>query len=171
MILLRVKGAGLLAAFAVVLAASAVAQDGPSAAPAAPPAVTAPAEAPPATSAPDASGANGPPSSALHEEMDAEQAKLAEVGRAIARENCARCHAIGMNDTSAHQKAPPFRDVVERYPSEDLAEALAEGIVSGHPDMPVFIFQPPQIEGFIAYLDSLYLEGLPPPPETTGPDK
>ncbi len=170
MILLRVKGAGSLAAFAVVLAASAVAQDGPSAAPAAPPAVTAPAQAPPATSAPDASGANGSPSS-LHEELDEEQSRLAEVGRAIARENCARCHAIGMDDTSAHEKAPPFRDVVERYPSEDLAEALAEGIVSGHPDMPVFIFQPPQIEGFIAYLDSLYLEGLPPPPETTGPDK
>lgn len=105
------------------------------------------------------------------EDIDAEQAKLAEVGRAIAKENCSRCHAIGIDDTSAHENAPPFRLVVERYPSEDLAEALAEGIVSGHPDMPVFVFQPPQIEGFIAYLDTLYLDTLPPPPETTGPDK
>lgn len=104
-------------------------------------------------------------------EIDAEQARLAEVGRAIAKQNCARCHAIEMTDESPHEKAPPFRLVVERYPSEDLAEALAEGIVSGHPDMPVFVFQPPEIEGFIAYLDSLYLEGLGPPPETTGPDK
>ncbi len=86
---------------------------------------------------------------------DDEQAKLAEVGRAIVKEHCARCHAIGMDDKSPHEKAPPFRDVVERYPSEDLAEALAEGIVSGHPDMPVFVFEGPQIEGFIAYLDSL----------------
>ena len=37
----------------------------------------------------------------------------------------------------------------------DLAEALAEGIVSGHPDMPVFVFTPPQIEAFLAYLNSL----------------
>ena len=29
-----------------------------------------------------------------------------------------------------------------RYPIEDLAESLAEGIVSGHPDMPIFVFSP-----------------------------
>lgn len=98
-------------------------------------------------------------------QIDEEQAKLAEIGRAIAEKHCARCHAIGMNDKGAHDKAPPFRDVVERYPSEDLAEALAEGIVSGHPDMPVFVFEMEQIEGFIAYLDSLG------PPTTTGDDK
>lgn len=83
------------------------------------------------------------------------QAKLAAVGLAIVTEKCARCHAIGMDDKSPHEKAPPFRDVVMRYPSENLAEALAEGIVSGHPDMPVFVFVPDEIEGFIAYLDSL----------------
>lgn len=102
---------------------------------------------------------------AAGDQIDEEQAKLAEVGRAIAEQHCARCHAIGMTDTGAHAKAPPFRDVVERYPSEDLAEALAEGIVSGHPDMPVFVFEAAQIEGFIAYLDSLG------PPPTAGPDK
>ncbi|MCB1527687.1 MAG: cytochrome c [Hyphomicrobiaceae bacterium] len=83
------------------------------------------------------------------------QDELAEAGRAIVKDKCARCHAIGMDDTSPHEQAPPFRDVVTRYPSENLAEALAEGIVSGHPDMPVFVFQPEEIEGFIAYLDSL----------------
>ena len=94
----------------------------------------------------------------------AEQAKLAEQGLAIVKDKCARCHAIGMDDNSPHEKAPPFRDVVLRYPSENLAEALAEGIVSGHPDMPVFVFQPEQIEGFIAYLDS-----LSPPPAQAAP--
>ncbi|MGD9783376.1 MAG: cytochrome c [Hyphomicrobiaceae bacterium] len=84
-----------------------------------------------------------------------DQAKLAQVGRVLAEENCKRCHAITMDDTSTHPQAPPFRDVVQRYPSENLAEALAEGIVSGHPDMPVFTFEPDEIEGFIAYLDSL----------------
>ncbi len=76
-------------------------------------------------------------------------------GKALVEEKCAKCHAIGRDDTSPHEKAPPFRDVVEIYPSENLAEALAEGIVSGHPDMPVFKFEPPQIEAFLGYLNSL----------------
>jgi mono/diheme cytochrome c family protein len=80
---------------------------------------------------------------------------IIEKGRALVTEKCARCHAIGADDKSPHEKAPPFRDVVEIYPSENLAEALAEGIVSGHPDMPVFKFDPPEIEAFLGYLNSL----------------
>ena len=76
-------------------------------------------------------------------------------GRAIIEANCARCHAIGMEDSSRHEEAPPFRVVVTRYPPSDLAEALAEGIVSGHPDMPEFVFEPPEIEAIIAYLGTL----------------
>jgi cytochrome c len=90
---------------------------------------------------------------------------LVAKGRAILESNCARCHAIGMDDTSHHEEAPPFRVVVTRYPPEDLAEALAEGIVSGHPDMPEFVFQPPEIEAILAYLGT-----LTPTPETE-PDK
>jgi mono/diheme cytochrome c family protein len=69
-----------------------------------------------------------------------DEAMIAQ-GKALVEEKCARCHAIGRDDKSPHEKAPPFRDVVEIYPSENLAEALAEGIVSGHPDMPVFKFE------------------------------
>jgi mono/diheme cytochrome c family protein len=76
-------------------------------------------------------------------------------GKAIAEEKCARCHGIGLEDQSTHKSAPPFRDVVRRYPIDNLAEALAEGIVSGHPDMPVFVFEPADIEAFLAYLDHL----------------
>jgi cytochrome c len=83
-----------------------------------------------------------------------DEAMIAQ-GKALVEEKCARCHAIGRDDKSPHEKAPPFRDVVEIYPSENLAEALAEGIVSGHPDMPVFKFEPPQIEAFLGYLNSL----------------
>lgn len=81
--------------------------------------------------------------------------EIAEKGLAIVEANCARCHAIGRDDVSPHEKAPPFREVVDRYPSEDLAEALAEGIVSGHPDMPVFVMNPAEIEAFLAYLKGL----------------
>ncbi len=83
------------------------------------------------------------------------QQQRVEEGRALVTANCARCHATGMDDASPHAKAPPFRLVVERYPSENLAEALAEGIVAGHPDMPVWVMKPEQIEAFLAYLDSL----------------
>ena len=76
-------------------------------------------------------------------------------GRALLEANCARCHAIGQDDASPHETAPPFRVVVTLYPPESLAEALAEGIVSGHPDMPEFVFMPPEIEAIIAYLNSL----------------
>ncbi len=76
-------------------------------------------------------------------------------GQALVEKHCARCHAIGTSDKSTHEQAPPFRDVVTRYPAEHLAEALAEGIQSGHPDMPVFVFEPEDINAFLAYLDSL----------------
>lgn len=78
-----------------------------------------------------------------------------EKGYELLKANCSRCHAITMDDSSKHEEAPPFRVVVTRYPPRDLAESLAEGIISGHPDMPEFVFQPPEIEAILAYLDSL----------------
>jgi mono/diheme cytochrome c family protein len=76
-------------------------------------------------------------------------------GEAILQKNCSRCHAIGTTGKSTHPQAPPFRDVVTRYPVEDLEESLAEGIVSGHPDMPEFTFTPDEINAIVAYLNDL----------------
>jgi mono/diheme cytochrome c family protein len=92
-------------------------------------------------------------------------------GHAIIEHNCARCHAITMEDSSHHEEAPPFRVVVTRYPPEDLAEALAEGIVSGHPDMPEFVFQPDEIEAILAYLGTLMPPSDAAPDDETAPDK
>ena len=36
-----------------------------------------------------------------------------------------------------------------------VEESLAEGIVSGHPDMPEFTFEPKEINSILAYLNSL----------------
>ena len=83
------------------------------------------------------------------------KAALEERGRDIVVAKCARCHATGKEDASPHAAAPPFRTIVTRYPAANLAEALAEGIVSGHPDMPEFVFAPPAIEAILAYLESL----------------
>jgi cytochrome c len=57
-------------------------------------------------------------------------------GESIAKRLCARCHAVGETGASPMGLAPPFRDLSKRYPIETLAEALAEGIVVGHPAMP-----------------------------------
>lgn len=78
-----------------------------------------------------------------------------ERGRAIAEQHCARCHAIGREGDSPLPIAVPFRELPKRYPVEQLAEAFAEGIVTGHPDMPEFSFEPPQIGALLAYISSL----------------
>ncbi|MFA5900114.1 MAG: cytochrome c [Hyphomicrobium sp.] len=78
-----------------------------------------------------------------------------EKGRALLQANCARCHAIGAEGESTHKEAPPFRVVVSRYPPDNLAEALAEGLISGHPDMPEFVFEPDEVEAITTYLSSL----------------
>jgi cytochrome c len=76
-------------------------------------------------------------------------------GRAFAQANCARCHAIGRSGESPLPQAPPFRTLHERYPVEDLEEALAEGIRTGHPAMPEFALNKHQIRDLISYLKSL----------------
>jgi mono/diheme cytochrome c family protein len=78
-----------------------------------------------------------------------------ELGRAIAETRCARCHAIGTKGESPVAIAPPFRTLSQRYPVEHLAEALAEGIVVGHPLMPEFTFDPPEIDALLTYIESL----------------
>jgi cytochrome c len=89
---------------------------------------------------------------------------LATEGEAIVRENCSRCHAIGKEGDSPHPPAPPFRMLSGKYPVEDLAESLAEGIVSGHPDMPIFVFSPQDVEAIIDYLESIQEQPSPQEP-------
>ncbi|NJM29302.1 MAG: cytochrome c [Rhizobiales bacterium] len=76
-------------------------------------------------------------------------------GRAILEKECGSCHAIAVTGDSPLAKAPPFREVVTRYPPENLTESLAEGIVTGHDGMPEFIFEPEEIGDIVAYLETL----------------
>ena len=82
------------------------------------------------------------------------QEPQSESGHAFAQANCASCHAIGRVGQSPLAKAPPFRMLHLRYPVEDLAESLAEGIKTSHP-MPQFQLDEPEIENLLAYLKSL----------------
>ena len=90
----------------------------------------------------------------------ASSAAMAQSGRVqrgftFAQTNCSQCHAIGRVGESPTPEAPPFRTLHTRYPVEDLAEAFAEGITTGHPSMPQFQLDPAQINDLLAYLESV----------------
>ena len=85
----------------------------------------------------------------------AQQSPTVQRGAVLARTHCAQCHSIDKRSPSPITLAPPFRDLHKRYPVEQLQEGLAEGLVSGHPMMPEFRFDPGQIRDFLAFLKSL----------------
>ncbi len=81
-----------------------------------------------------------------------------ERGEKLLASNCSGCHAIGRAGISPHSEAPPFRVLGQRYPIESLEEALGEGLVSGHPEMPEFRFTPADVGAIIAYLKSVQVK-------------
>jgi cytochrome c len=76
-------------------------------------------------------------------------------GLNFVRANCAQCHAIDKVSLSPLKIAPPFRTLHLRYPVESLQEAFAEGIQTGHENMPEFRLGPDQIGDVIAYFKTL----------------
>lgn len=83
-------------------------------------------------------------------------------GQAIVELYCADCHATGRDGESPLAEAPRFRDLHEIYDVEWLAESLVEGIVTAHPEMPEFEFDPDQAGAIIDYLKSLEPNQDPP---------
>lgn len=75
-------------------------------------------------------------------------------GQALAERLCASCHAIQGPGPGPIEAAPLFSGFARRWPLEDLAEALAEGILVGHGKsrMPQFVLEPRQIDDLLAYL-------------------
>lgn len=84
-------------------------------------------------------------------------------GRALAEAHCAACHAIGPRGASPNREAPPMRTLAQRYPIETLEEALAEGILVGHPAMPQFQFSAEEVESLVAYLKAIQTAAQPKP--------
>jgi mono/diheme cytochrome c family protein len=76
-------------------------------------------------------------------------------GEALLIRDCGSCHATGISDESSHKDAVAFRTLGKRYPIETLEEALGEGIISGHPDMPELKFDADEVGAIIAYLKSI----------------
>jgi cytochrome c len=78
-----------------------------------------------------------------------------ERGHSLLTAHCSRCHAIERTGTSPHRDAPPFRTLGQKYPVDWLGEALGEGLSTGHPDMPEFVFEPQEINAILTYLQSI----------------
>lgn len=78
-----------------------------------------------------------------------------EDGRALVTMYCTDCHATGTTGESPLAIAPRFRDLHLRYDVDSLSEALVEGIVTAHPEMPQFEFDPEQASAIVAYLKTL----------------
>lgn len=76
-------------------------------------------------------------------------------GETLLARDCGRCHATGRTGDSPRSDVPAFRSLAKRYPIDALEEALGEGIMSGHPDMPEFKFDAADVGAIIAYLKSI----------------
>ena len=76
-------------------------------------------------------------------------------GKRLVKENCSRCHAIGLDDDSSFPAAPPFRNLSAFYPIDALEIAFAERIETGHPSMPVFEVSITQLRDILAYIKTI----------------
>ena len=77
------------------------------------------------------------------------------LGEKLIAQYCTACHSVNAAQPSPHKEAPSFTGLSKNYPVEALAESLAEGIMTGHPDMPVFVFDAVSVDRIIAYLESI----------------
>lgn len=79
-------------------------------------------------------------------------------GQQLANQACAGCHAVDAVGDSPMAEATPFREIVHRYPLDQLEEAFAEGLVTSHPAMPAYVFRASEIDNLIAYLETVKVE-------------
>lgn len=78
-------------------------------------------------------------------------------GQVLVQARCATCHAVEAVGDSSVATAPPLRTLGQRYPVANLQEAFAEGISTGHPQMPQFVLEAGQVQDLIAYLESIQI--------------
>jgi mono/diheme cytochrome c family protein len=78
-----------------------------------------------------------------------------ERGRALVKEFCADCHAIGAHDESPDKTALPLRDISNSFDLDTFPQVLIRGISSDHPDMPQVKFSPRDARDVRDYLRTL----------------
>ncbi|HXQ09708.1 MAG TPA: cytochrome c [Caulobacteraceae bacterium] len=86
------------------------------------------------------------------------QTVSADEGHRLVERDCAQCHAVERTGESPNPAAPHFRDLHFTYPINQLAQALTEGTIAGHPPMPPYHLTPTEIADIIRYLTSIQTE-------------
>ena len=76
-------------------------------------------------------------------------------GRALLKEFCARCHAIGKTGKSPMRGALPFRTLGHSFDLDHFSRLLERGMSSSHPAMPEFKFSEDDARAVRAYLQSI----------------
>lgn len=78
-----------------------------------------------------------------------------EQGRSLVIRLCAACHGIDKSDRSPHASALPFRRLEPRVDLDELEARLREGILAGHPDMPMFKLNREEAHAVVQYLRAI----------------
>ena len=73
-------------------------------------------------------------------------------GRDLAILVCDQCHSVLNSGESPNQKAPPFRQLVEKLTSEGLGEQLEIALSLGHTPMPPWKLSPEQANDLLTYI-------------------
>jgi mono/diheme cytochrome c family protein len=84
----------------------------------------------------------------------AEEASL-KAGRQLAAARCGRCHAVYPTGDSPNPRSPRFRDLGSNFPFDGLSEALTQGMIVGHPEMPIQHLTQVESGDLVAYMRSL----------------
>ena len=79
-------------------------------------------------------------------------------GRALLKQHCASCHAIGRTGESPLRTAPAFRKMADRLDMNELMLRMQDRLVSGHRDMPAFRFNHEDARAIRSYLNAIQLD-------------
>jgi cytochrome c len=79
----------------------------------------------------------------------------ARSGRALLKEYCASCHAIGKTGRSPMRSAVPLRALGRSFDLDDFPRLLRRGVSSTHPAMPEFKFNDDDARAVTEYLRSI----------------
>ncbi len=61
----------------------------------------------------------------------------------------------GVANAVRSRSRPAFRRIEPRVDLEQMVERLQDGLIAGHPDMPVFILRDDEARALVAYMKSL----------------
>jgi mono/diheme cytochrome c family protein len=87
--------------------------------------------------------------------LPAPASELVNQGQDLAQRLCASCHAIGRGERSPIPVAPAFRRIEPRMDLEQMVERMQNGLIAGHPEMPVFVLKEDEARALVAYMKSL----------------